>query len=59
MIYANVDDLKDHLKQDMALNFGRKQSKDFNILTQGQINHNQIHHIRNNWLRPEFFLSWR
>ena len=54
MIFANVGGFKDPLKQDLALEFCRNQNKDFSILTEPHINHDQIHHIRNNWLGPIF-----
>ena len=47
MIYANVGDFKDPLKQKLALEFYRNQNKDFSILTETHINHDKIHHIRN------------
>ena len=52
MIYVNVGDFKDSLKQDLELEFCRNQSKDFSILTETHINHDQIQ--RNNWLSPIF-----
>ena len=55
MTYTNVGDIKDSLKEDMALEFCRNRNKDFNVLTDTHINHHQIHHIRNNWLVPTFF----
>ena len=57
MIYANVGDFKDPLKQDLALEFCRNQNKDFSILTEAYINHDQIHKIRNNQLKTIFFSS--
>ena len=54
MIYANVDGIKDPLKQDLALKFCRKQNKYISILTETHIRHDQILHIRNDWLRPVF-----
>ena len=44
----------DPLKQDLALDFYRKQNKYINILTETHIKHDQILHIRNNWLGPIF-----
>ena len=41
--------------QDLSLEFYRKQNKDIGILTKIHVNHDQIHHIRNNWLGPIFF----
>ena len=55
MIYANVDGFKDSLKHDLALQVCENQSKDFSILTETYINHDQIRHIRNNWLGTIFF----
>ena len=57
MIYANVGDFKDPLKQDLVLEFCRNQNKDFSILTETYINHDQIHKIRNNQLETIFFSS--
>ena len=50
MIYANVGSIRDPLKKDLALDFYRKQNKYINILTETHIKHDQILHIRNNWL---------
>ena len=59
MIYDNVDSIKDPLKQDLALEFCKKNNnKGISILTETYINHDQIHHqihIRSNWLGPIFF----
>ena len=52
MIYANVGGIRDPLKQDLALEFCRKQNKYISILTETHIKHDQILHIRNNWLGP-------
>ena len=54
MIYANVGSIRDPLKQDLALDFYRKQHKYISILTETHIKHDQILHIRNNWLGPIF-----
>ena len=54
MIYANVGGIKDPLKQDLALEFCRKQNKYIIILTETHIKHDQILYIRNNWLGPIF-----
>ena len=54
MIYANVGSIRDPLKQDLALDFYRKQKKYIIILTETHIKHDQILHIRNNWLDPIF-----
>ena len=42
MIYANVDGIRDLLKQDLALEFCRKQNKYIIILTETHIKHDQI-----------------
>ena len=54
MIYANVGIIRDPLKQDLALDFYRKQNKYISILTETHIKHDQILHLRNNWLDPNF-----
>ena len=54
MTYANVGSIRDPLKQDLALDFYRKQNKCMSILTESNIKHDQILHIRNNWLGPIF-----
>ena len=54
MIYVNVGSIRDPLKQDLALDFYRKQNKYMSILTKTHIKHDQILHIRNNWLGPIF-----
>ena len=54
MIYSNVGSIRDHLKQDLALDFYRKQNKYISILTETHIKHDQILHIKNNWLGPIF-----
>ena len=46
MISANVGDLNDPLNQELKLEFYRNQNKDFSILTETRIKHDQIHHIR-------------
>ena len=58
MIYTNVGGIRDRLEQDLALEFCRKQNKYISILTESHIKHDQILHIRNNWLGP-IFLSPR
>ena len=55
MIYVNVGDIKDPLKQDLPLEFCGKQHKDISILTESHVSHDQIHLIKNNWLGPIFF----
>ena len=47
--------LLDSLKQDLALEFCKNQNKDFIILTETHINHDQIRRIRNSWLSPITF----
>ena len=42
------------LKQDLAIDLYRKQNKYIGILTETHIKHDQILHIRNNWLGPIF-----
>ena len=54
MIYANVGSIRDPLKQDLALDFYRKQNKYISILTETHIKHDQILHIKDNWLGPIF-----
>ena len=54
MIYANVGCIRDPLKQDLVLEFCRKQYKDNSISTETHINHHKIHQIINNWLGPIF-----
>ena len=51
----NVDGTRNPLKQDLELEFWRNQYKGSSILTETHINHDQIYHIRNNWLGPIFF----
>ena len=55
MIYINFGGIRDLLKQNLALQFCRKRNKDFSILTETNINLDQIHYIRNNWLGVIFF----
>ena len=43
------------IKELLALEFCRNQNKVISILTETHINHDQIHHIRNNWLGSNFF----
>ena len=42
------------MKQDLALDFYRKRNKYISLLTETHIKHDQILHIRNNWLDPIF-----
>ena len=55
MIYDHIGTIRDPLKQDLALEFCRNQNKVISILTETHINHDQIHHIKNNWLGFNFF----
>ena len=50
MIYDHIGGVQDPLKQDLALEFYKIQSKFISILTETHINHDQIHHTRTNWL---------
>ena len=54
IIYTNVGGIRDTLEQNLALKFCRKQNKYISILTETHIKHDQILHIRNNWLGPIF-----
>ena len=55
MIYVNFGDIRDPLKQNLALQFRRNRNKNVSILTETHFNLEQIHHIRNNWLGAIFF----
>ena len=55
MIYENFGGIRDPLKQNLALQFCKNRNKDVSILTEAQINLDQIHYIRNNWLGAIFF----
>ena len=55
MIYYHIVGIKDPLKQDLAHTFCRNQNKVISILAETHINHDQIHHIRNNWLGSNLF----
>ena len=57
MIYANVVYIWDPLKQNLVLEFCRKQNKDISVLTGTHSNHDQINQIRNNWFGPIFLLE--
>ena len=46
MIYSKVGGFKDPLKQNLGPKFCRNQNKDCSILTETQINYDQMHHIR-------------
>ena len=59
MIYATVGSIRDPLKQDLALDFYRKQNKYISILTETHTKHDQILHIRNKWLGPIFLSPGR
>ena len=54
-MYDHIGDIGDLLKQDLPLEFGRNRNKVISILTETHINHDQIRHIRNNWLGSNFF----
>ena len=53
MIYDYFGGIRYPLKQGLTLEF-RNKYKVTSILTQTHINHDQIRHIRNNWLDPTF-----
>ena len=55
MTYANIGGIRDPFKVDQALEFYRDENKDFSILTESHINHDQMHHINKNWLNQIFF----
>ena len=55
MIYDHVGSIRYPLKQDLALEFCRNHDKVISILTETHINHDEIHHIRSNWLGLIFF----
>ena len=54
-MYDHIGGTRDPLKQDLALGFCRNQKKVISISTETHISHDQIHHIRNNWLGFNFF----
>ena len=55
MTYANIGGIRDPFKVDQALEFYRDENKDFSILTESHINHDQMHHINKNWLNHILF----
>ena len=55
MICDHIDGIRDPLKQNLAPEFCRNQNKVISILAVTHINHDQMHHIRNNWLDCNFF----
>ena len=55
MIYGNAGGIRYPLKQDLALEFCGNLNKDISVLTENHISHNQIHHIRRNYLRLILF----
>ena len=57
MIYDNVVYIWDPLKQNLILEFSRKQNKDISVLTGTHSNYDQINQIRNNWFGPIFLLE--
>ena len=52
MFYANVVGIRDPVKQEITLEFCKRQNKDICILAETHINHEQLHQIRSNWLGP-------
>ena len=54
MIYDHNGGIRDPLKEDLPLEFCRHQNKVISIFTETHINHDQIYHIRNNWLGSNF-----
>ena len=54
MIYDYFGGIRYPLKQGLALEFCKNKHKVTSILTQTHINHDQIHHIKHNWLDPTF-----
>ena len=54
MLYANVRGIREPMKQELAREFCRSQNKDISILAETHINQDQLHQLRNNWLRPIF-----
>ena len=50
----DVGVIRDSLKQDLALEFCRKQNKYIGILTETHVNHDQMCQTRNNWLGLSF-----
>ena len=57
MIYNQIGGIIDPFKQDVALDFCKNQNKVISISTETQINYDQIHYIRNNWLGSNFFFE--
>ena len=55
MTYDYVGGIRDTLKQDLVLEFCRNQNKVISNFIKTNINHDQIHNIRNNWLGTIFF----
>ena len=56
MMYASVGGIRDPLKQDLTLEFCRKQNNYISILTETHVTYDQIRQIKNNWL-DTIFLS--
>ena len=54
MLYSNVGGTRDLVKQELALEFWRRQNQDICILAETHINQDQIHQLRNKWLGPVF-----
>ena len=57
MICDNVRGIRYLFKQDLALAFCRKKTKNVDALTEIHINYDLIRHIKNNWMGPIFFFS--
>ena len=55
MIYDRVGAIRDHHEAGSGTWILPKPKKVISILTETHINHDQIHHTRNNWLGPIFF----
>ena len=55
MICDHIDGIRDPLKQNLAPEFCRNQNKVISILAVTHINHDQMDHIRNNWLGCNFY----
>ena len=53
MIYDHVGGIRDPWKHDLALEFCRNQNKVISILTETNVNHNQIQ-----MLESHLFISW-
>ena len=58
-MYTNVGGIRDTLEQNLALKFCRKENKYISILIEIHIKHDQILHIRSNWIGPIFLSPGR